>query len=705
MSQKYADIIIDISHEGVDKTFEYKIPDELSDVVQTGSVVNVPFGRWNKVQKGYVIEVKDIPEYDPEKLKEIIEIDEKSIEVEASLIRLAAWMKETYSCTMITALRTVMPVKEKVSARKPGVDIMESVPEFAPIEELNDQQRAVVDKFSDDYSSGRRDRYLLHGITGSGKTEVYIQLAKKVTDEGRAVIMLIPEIALTFQTVARFRAVFGDRISILNSRFSKGEKFREFERARTGETDIIIGPRSALFTPFERLGLIIIDEEHDNSYKSESTPKYHARETAFKRAEIEGAAVILGSATPSVTSYHMAETGKLTLMSLDKRAAGSSLPSVTIVDMRDELKKGNRSIISGPLYEKLSAAFSAGEQAMLFINRRGFNTFVSCRECGEVIKCPRCDVSLSLHGSSTLMCHYCGHTEVMPKACPKCKSKLIGGYGTGTEKVEAEVQRLFPGVKTIRMDKDTTKTKGSHGRIISAFRNHKADCLIGTQMIVKGHDFGNVTVVGAILADLGLFDSDYESSERTFDLLTQAAGRAGRADKKGYTVIQTYQPEHYAIMTAAEQNYEGFYQYETAYRRILRYPPFYRLTEVMVTSGDEDAALRAAVELAAELKMLYMKQYDEADKVNNSVDGSAGNSILSDDEALDDRASIRSSCKKGAVDIIGPAEAVIYKIDEVYRRVIYIKTDDEALVGEISKYLISKLGNYENVGIQVDMRR
>ena len=669
MSQKYADIIIDISHEGVDKTFEYKIPDELSDIVQTGSVVNVPFGRWNKVQKGYVIGVKDSAEFDPEKLKEIIGIDEKAIEVEASLIRLAAWMKEAYSCTMITALRTVMPVKEKVSARKPGVDIMESVPEFTPIAELNDQQQAVVDKFSEDYISGRRDRYLLHGITGSGKTEVYIQLARKVTEEGRAVIVLIPEIALTFQTVARFRAVFGDRISILNSRLSKGEKFREFERARTGETDIIIGPRSALFTPFERLGLIIIDEEHDNSYKSESTPKYHARETAFKRAEIEGAAVILGSATPSVTSYHMAETGELTLMSLDKRAAGSSLSEVTVVDMRDELKNGNRSIISGALYERLSAAFSAGEQAMLFINRRGFNTFVSCRECGEVIKCPRCDVSLSLHGTSTLMCHYCGHTEVMPKACPKCSSKLIGGYGTGTEKVEAEVKKLFPQIKTLRMDKDTTKTKGSHGRIINAFRNHKADCLIGTQMIVKGHDFGNVTVVGAILADLGLFDSDYESAERTFDLLTQAAGRAGRADKKGYTVIQTYQPEHYAIMTAAEQNYDNFYQYETAYRRILRYPPFYRLTEVMVTSHDEDAALRAAEKLAAEMKDLYMKPGD------------------------------------GSVDIIGPAEAVIYKIDEVYRRVIYIKTDDEVLTGKISDYLVSKLGSYENVAIQVDIRR
>ncbi len=669
MSQKYADIIIDISHEGVDKTFEYKIPVELSDIVQTGSVVNVPFGRWNKVQKGYVIGVKDSAEFDPEKLKEIIGIDEKAIEVEASLIRLAAWMKEAYSCTMITALRTVMPVKEKVSARKPGVDIMESVPEFTPIAELNDQQKAVVDKFSEDYISGRRGRYLLHGITGSGKTEVYIQLAKKVTEEGRAVIVLIPEIALTFQTVARFRAVFGDRISILNSRLSKGEKFREFERARTGETDIIIGPRSALFTPFERLGLIIIDEEHDSSYRSESTPKYHARETAFKRAEIEGAAVILGSATPSVTSYHMAETGELTLMSLDKRAAGSSLSEVTVVDMRDELKSGNRSIISGALYERLSAAFSAGEQAMLFINRRGFNTFVSCRECGEVIKCPRCDVSLSLHGTSTLMCHYCGHTEVMPKACPKCSSKLIGGYGTGTEKVEAEVKRLFPQIKTLRMDKDTTKTKGSHGRIINAFRDHKADCLIGTQMIVKGHDFGNVTVVGAILADLGLFDSDYESAERTFDLLTQAAGRAGRAEKKGYTVIQTYQPEHYAIMTAADQNYDNFYQYETAYRRILRYPPFYRLTEVMVTSHDEDAALRAAEDIAAEMKGLYIKPGD------------------------------------GSIDIIGPAEAVIYKIDEVYRRVIYIKTDDDVLTGKISDYLVSKLGSYENVAIQVDIRR
>lgn len=684
MSQKYADIIIDISHEGVDKTFEYKIPDELLDAVQTGSVVNVPFGRWNKVQKGYVIGVKDSAEYDPEKLKDIIEIDEKAIEVEASLIRLAAWMKEAYSCTMITALRTVMPVKEKVSARKPAIDIMESVPEFTPIAELNEQQQAVVDKFSEDYISGRRDRYLLHGITGSGKTEVYIQLAKKVTEEGRAVIVLIPEIALTFQTVARFRAVFGDRISILNSRLSKGEKFREFERARTGETDIIIGPRSALFTPFERLGLIIIDEEHDNSYKSESTPKYHARETAFKRAEIEGASVILGSATPSVTSYHMAETGELTLMSLDKRAAGSSLSEVTVVDMRDELKSGNRSIISGALYERLNAAFSAGEQAMLFINRRGFNTFVSCRECGEAIKCPRCDVSLSLHGTSTLMCHYCGHTEVMPKACPKCSSKLIGGYGTGTEKVEAEVKKLFPGIKTLRMDKDTTKTKGSHGRIINAFRNHKADCLIGTQMIVKGHDFGNVTVVGAILADLGLFDSDYESAERTFDLLTQAAGRAGRADKKGYTVIQTYQPEHYAIMTAAEQNYENFYQYESAYRRILRYPPFYRLTEVMVTSHDEDAAFRAAEELAAEMKSMYMRKPDDKSDAGTNING-AGN--------------------KSSVDIIGPAEAVIYKIDEVYRRVIYIKTDDEELTGKISDYLVSKLGSYENVVMQVDIRR
>ena len=664
MSQKYADIIIDISHEGVDKTFEYKIPEELSEQVQVGSVVKVPFGQGNRTRQGYVIAVKDSSKWDPDKMKSILQIDEKAVMVEGKLIRLAEWMRGTYGGTMIAALRTVMPVKEKVAGRKSRIDVMDEVPEFAPVGELTDEQTEVVGTFERDFDAGVRDRYLLHGITGSGKTEVYIRLAEKVIKSGSSVIVLIPEIALTYQTVARFKTVFGNRISILNSRLSKGEKFREFERARSGETDIIIGPRSALFTPFEKLGLIIIDEEHDGSYKSETTPKYHAREVAMERARIEGAAVVLGSATPSVVSYHMAEQGKLRKLTLKARATGGSLAEVSVVDMRDELHQGNRSIISGKLYERLRTAFEAGEQAMLFINRRGFNSFVSCRECGEVIRCPRCDVSLSLHGTSKLMCHYCGHTEVMPKACPKCSSKLIGGYGTGTEKVEAEVKRLFPNIRTLRMDKDTTQKKDSHGKIIDAFRRHEADCLIGTQMIVKGHDFGNVTVVGAVLADLGLFDSDYESAERTFDLLTQAAGRAGRAEKKGYVVIQTYQPEHYSIITASQQDFEGFYQYEMAYRRMLHFPPVYELLGVLIASHDEGRVIELAESLAQELKERF---------------GGAG------------------------TDIIGPAEAVIYRIDEVYRKTIYIKSEDTDVITAITDYIQNRTVGLENIEVQTDL--
>ena len=703
MSQKYADIIIDISHEGVDRTFEYKIPEEIGDKIRIGSVVKVPFGKGDRIRQGYVIDIKEDSKWNPDKLKAIIEPDEKAVQVEGNLIRLAEWIKETYSCTMIAALKTVMPVKEKVRNRKAAVSVMDSVPEFEKIEELNEEQKQVTDRFEEDYDKGIRDRYLLHGITGSGKTEVYLRLAQKVINNGESVIVLIPEIALTYQTVARFRTVFGDRISILNSRLSKGEKFREFERAKNGETDIIIGPRSALFTPFRKLGLIIIDEEHDGSYKSESTPKYHARETAMKRVEIEGAALVLGSATPSVTSYYMAERGELKLLSLSRRASGGSLSEVSVVDMRDELHRGNRTIISEELYNRLKNAFDAGEQAMLFINRRGFNTFVSCRDCGEVITCPRCAVSLSLHGSTKLMCHYCGHTEVMPKVCPKCSSKLIGGYGTGTEKVEAEIKKLFPEIRTLRMDKDTTTKKDSHGKIIDAFRSHKADCLIGTQMIVKGHDFGNVTVVGAILADLGLFDSDYESAERTFDLLTQAVGRAGRAEKKGYAIIQTYQPEHYSIITAAEQSFDKFYQYEMAYRRMLRYPPIYELLGVLIASGDEEAARETAEGLASELKKKFGQAKSELKesegKVRSEGKVKSGEKVRSGEKESGEK--VRSGGQKA--DIIGPAEAIIYRIDEVYRRVIYIKADSKELMMQITQYLQGCAGKYENVDIQVDL--
>ncbi|MBO4590933.1 MAG: primosomal protein N' [Eubacterium sp.] len=663
MSVRYADIIIDISQSNVDRPFRYRIPEELEESVKVGSAVKVPFGNGNRLRTGYVIGLADEPNWDIDKIKDIQNVSNTSLDVESKLILLAGWMKETYGSTMISALRTVMPVKERVRERKNQIDIMDMVPEFRPIGELEGDQKAVVDDFvaeynldtngiSDSDNSDSRGNicYLLHGVTGSGKTEVYIRMAEEVIKSGRDVIVLVPEIALTYQTVARFSSYFRDSISILNSQLSKGEKYREFMKAREGKTHIMIGPRSALFAPFRNLGLIIIDEEHDNSYKSEMTPKYHAREVAIKRAELEGAKVVLGSATPSVESYYKAQNGEYKLYELTQRVSGAELPEVDIVDLREELRMGNRSIISKLLYDKLNAAFDRGEQAMLFINRRGFNSFVSCRSCGEVVKCPNCDVSLSLHLGDKLMCHYCGYTARSPKSCPKCSSKLIGGYGTGTEKLEQEIKRIFPGIRTLRMDRDTTVKKGSHGDIIQKFREGKADCLIGTQMIVKGHDFPNVTVVGAILADLSLFDSDYRSAERTFDLLVQAAGRAGRAELPGSVVIQTYQPEHYAIMSSIKQDYKAFYDYEILYRKLLKYPPLSDVLCISISSPEENYLIDVMDKTAAEVRK-YLEQFGDA------------------------------------YECVGPAQAHIYRINNVYKKVFYIKSDKPEILSSVTEHI------------------
>ena len=673
MSQKYADIIIDISQSNVDRPFRYRIPDELLEVVAVGAVVKVPFGQGNRIRTGYVIGLADEPNYDINKIKSIQEVSTSAISIESKLIRLAAWMKERYGCTMISALMTVIPVKEKVRERKTEIDVRDNIPEFQPIDELEPQQQAIVDDFCQEMVQEGTDlgavgtdpvAHLLHGVTGSGKTEVYIKMAEEVLSRGQDVIVLVPEIALTYQTVARFSSYFQDNISILNSQLSKGEKYREFMKALNGETHIMIGPRSALFAPFQNLGLIIIDEEHDTSYKSEKTPKYHAREVAIKRAELEGARVILGTATPSIESYYKAKHGEYKLYSLLNRVKGSVLPEVEVVDMREELRAGNRSIISQTLYNRLATAFSRGEQAMIFINRRGYKTFISCRDCGEVVKCPNCDVSLSQHktivpgGADILMCHYCGHTEPVPSICPKCKSKLIGGLGIGTETVEETIRDLFPKIKTLRMDRDTTQKKGSHGAIIKKFREGKADCLIGTQMIVKGHDFPKVTVVGNILADLSLFDTDFESAERTFDLLTQSAGRAGRDELPGHVVIQTYQPEHYAITTAAAQDYETFYNYEVSYREILHYPPMYHLLGICVSSADEGLCI------------------DMSQKVTDAIKKYRDSAVMSTDSEI-------MSTKE--LDVVGPTEAYIYRINNIFRRVIYIKSKEYDILTKVAE--------------------
>ena len=651
----------------MDRPFRYRIPEDLIAYISLGSVVKVPFGKGNSVRTGYVIGLADSPNYDITKIKDIAEVDDAAVSVESKLIQLAAWMRHTYGSTMITALKTVMPVKEKVGERKAKIDIREHIPEFRPIEKLEMRQQEVVDTFVRDLDDlGSPITYMLHGVTGSGKTEVYIKMAEEVINRGQDVIVLVPEIALTYQTVARFSSYFQDSISILNSQLSKGEKYREFMKAREGRTHIMIGPRSALFAPFQNLGLIIIDEEHDTAYKSEKTPKYHAREVAIERARLEGAKVVLGSATPSIGSYYKAKQGEYKLLEMTERVNGAVLPEVELVDLRAELKQGNRNILSRALYSRMREAFDKGEQAMVFLNRRGYNSFVSCRSCGEVIKCPNCDVSLSLHGRAKLMCHYCGHVEYMPDNCPSCHSNLIGGCGAGTEMLEEAIQKFFPDIKTLRMDGDTTAQKGSHGEIIKKFREGQADCLIGTQMIVKGHDFPKVTVVGNILADIGLFDADFESAERTFDLMVQAAGRAGRGNLKGHVVIQTYQPEHYALETAATQDYKAFYEYEMSYRKLLRYPPVSELLMIMVSSENEGYAIAFSQNIANGVRD-YLKELEKS--IAAGMDSVPPMKLGAD-----------ASEVPAIFDLIGPAEASIYRIKNIYRRVIYIKADNVSIL-------------------------
>ena len=702
----YADVIVDISHKAVDRTFSYRIPEELEEVVSVGTPVMIPFGQGNRARKGYVIGLSETVTWDTSKVKDILRVPEESLPVESRMIRLAGWMREKYGCTMISALETVMPVKQKVRTVKQKVASRQFEPEFLPIDSLNPEQKQAYETFEADYDAGKRDVYLLHGVTGSGKTEVYLQMAKHVIRQGQKVIVLVPEIALTYQTVARFRTVFADRIAILHSGLSRGEKYREFQQVLEGSADILIGPRSALFAPFTELGLIIIDEEHDTAYKSDTMPKYHARDVALERGRLEGAAVVLGSATPAVESYRAAEEGRYTLLSLPNRVEERALAETEVVDLRQELREGNRSILSRALYGRMQDAFQRGEQVMLFLNRRGMSSFVSCRSCGEAIRCPKCDVSLALHGRDTLLCHYCGHKVKMPKACPSCGSPFIGGYGIGTERVEQEVKKLFPEIRTIRMDKDTTQRKGAHGALLQSFHDGKAQCLVGTQMIVKGHDFPNVTVVGVMLADLGLFDSDFRSGERCFDLLTQAAGRAGRGERPGHVVIQTYRPEHYVIQTAETQDYHQFYTYEMAYRRLLGYPPVTHMLGILMAAKDEKAVVAYSEALAERLKALTESTVpsEEADtEVHNGAVMTVDTEQEEDDGAeTTSRSGQKVHSNRRECVLTGPGNAYIYKVNEVYRRVIYVRSEKEELLKRIPRMLKEEVdAAYETKGIEV----
>ncbi|MBO4616703.1 MAG: primosomal protein N' [Lachnospiraceae bacterium] len=714
-----AKVIINISHESVDRPFTYIIPESLKVRVNLGSAVSVPFGAGNTLKKGYVVELTDHTNVAPEKLKEIADVPDKDISLSDKRIALAAWMKRNYGSTMIAALKTVIPVKEKVKESVKKTVLRKKTPEeiekyiagnkrnaaqlrllnalldeeripksilddklhilastykkleelgFIEIEEerivrgavsmnvahdshmkLSPAQQTIVDEVRDDFDKNIHKTYLIHGITGSGKTEVYMQIIDDVIGRGRQAIVLIPEISLTYQTLMRFYKRFGDRVCVMNSTLSKGEKYDIYRQAVEGEVDIVIGPRSALFTPFNNLGVIIIDEEHEGTYKSEAMPKYHARETAIELARMNNASVILGSATPSIDSYYRAKNGEYKLFTLTERLTGNQLPNVIVSDLRKELREGNRSILSRDLQELIEDRLKKNEQIMLFLNRRGMAGFVSCRACGFVVKCPHCDVSLSLHRNGKLVCHYCGYTTDNYKNCPKCGSKYILGFKAGTEQVEEIVQKMYPKARTLRMDADTTKKKESYEEILSRFLDHEADILIGTQMIVKGHDFKNVTLMGVLAADMSLFAADYRAPEKTFDLLTQAAGRAGRGDKPGDVVIQTYQPDHYAISFSVDQDYEGFYEEEIGYRDLMDYPPAAHMLSVLVTGADE----KACEALAANLAMGVREHFKTL--------------------------------------VIGPAPASVSKINDVYRQVFYLKHKSYDALVEIKDFLEAAL--------------
>ena len=619
MTNNFALIAVDVLHGHVDRLFHYALPEHLLDEVSVGKRVRVPFGQGDKVIIGYVTELTHVlPEDVPfEKIKSIHSVCEDFPVLRADTLELARWMRDKYYTTLAACIRTIIPgVKAdggfhitKRAARKTFETSF--VPDSDAII-LTSEQESALAQITDGLSREASPPVLLYGVTGSGKTEVYLRAIEKVLALGKQAVVLVPEIALTPQMVGLFTARFGDGVAVTHSRMSPAERFRIWKRAVDGELELIIGPRSAVFTPFENLGLIVIDEEHEHSYHSETAPKYDTRTVAIKRAELSGALVVLGSATPGLETFFRTQEeyadyskqinvsgGEYAIAKLSERV-NKTLPEITVLDMRREMARGNLSMFAAELQDALGETIEAGRQAILFLNRRGHSSFVSCRWCGNVLSCDHCRVNYTYHADKhRLLCHYCGKGMAMPSNCPACDSMYIHRTGTGTQKVEEEVSKLFPHVTALRMDMDTTKGKYGHAKILDAFREEKAQVLIGTQMVAKGLDFPKVTMVGVIAADNSLFTGDFRAGEYTFQLLTQVSGRAGRAKDPGRVFIQTYNPEHYAITFARENNFDGFYAHEMTIRRALCYPPFSHVFAVMITGPKEIDVINALRKLAA----------------------------------------------------------------------------------------------------------
>ncbi|MBU3142139.1 primosomal protein N' [Clostridium sp. CF012] len=725
---QYAGVVVNNDSVQVDKVFTYKIPISLIGKDLLGYRIKVPFGRGNKTLDAFVLELYEQCD-NVNKIKDIASICDEMPLLKITDIKLVKIMKRKYLCTYLECIKVIIPrgitkgIKNKTAQvltvckelegkflKEPYKDIYELIElnnmkynknefsknfnqslssintmikygflatqeiiinrynekKYSRYEEkiLNDKQQKSVDLII----NSDKKKFLMHGVTGSGKTEIYMNLVSYMLKENKQSIILIPEISLTPQMVERFKGRFGRDIAVFHSRLSDGERFDEWMRVKLGNVKIAIGARSAIFLPFENLGLIVIDEEHELSYKSDMDPKFDAREIAYMKCELDNCKLLLGSATPSIESYYRASINELELITINERADGAAMPKVEIVDMREELMNNNRSIFSKSLHEGIVEALEKHEQVILFLNRRGFSTFVSCRKCGYVFKCKRCDISLTYHNSSDyLTCHYCGEKERISKTCPSCGSTYVKYFGVGTEKIEQEINRIFPSAKTLRMDFDTTRKKNSYEYIYNTFKNRQADILIGTQMVAKGLDFENVTLVGVIAADLSLNLPDFRAFERTFQLLTQVSGRAGRGKKEGSVVIQTYSADNPTIQYAAANDYDSFYKNEIMMRKAMDYPPFTRILVINMSSEDEKLLIENIQNVSVNLKYVI----ENNDKIT----------------------------------LLGPCPCGVSRIKNFYRWQIIIKGNiDETIAGDIKNLVYELVKNvYNSIRVSIDI--
>lgn len=724
----YAEVIINSEALEIDRPFTYKVPEEFNNEIKIGQIVKVPFGKGNKTSEGFILNLKNDDNI-KFKTKNIAAILVKDPVIDEDDINLIEFLREKTLCKYIDAFRLLIPVgiMKGAKAKKKRVIVLKNedlsniknpdgykkIVEFfktnsgkyTKSELINEHsisqyklnklienevlsiEEESVFRYNDrvynkdsaktltieqeniirEYINSDDKMFLLKGVTGSGKTEVYMKLVERVLLEGKSAIILVPEIALTPQMIERFKGRFGVNVALFHSKLSDGERFDEWFRVKEGKAKVIVGARSAIFLPAKNLGLIIIDEEHENTYKSEQNPKYQTKEVAEYLSELKGCKVILGSATPSIETYYRALTGEMKLLELNSRVDNKAMPPMKVIDMRNELKGGNKSLFSRELFIAIQERLKRKEQIILFLNRRGFSTFVSCRSCGYVFKCDECDISMTYHKNGLLICHYCGKTKREPRECPKCHSKYVKFFGAGTQRVEEEVKKYFNNAGILRMDVDTTRDKHSYERIYNTFKNGEADILIGTQMVSKGLDFKNVTLVGILAADMSINIPDYRAAERTFQIITQVAGRAGRGDKQGEVLIQTYTPQHYSLQYAVNYDYEGFYEKEFTVRAMMKYPPFGKLLLINGTSKKEELLKNFMHKITMMIKPLV-------------------------ESCLD-------------IEILGPIPCMISKLKENYRWQIVIKGEfDSYFSKNIKEILYDENKNvYNDIRISMDI--